>query len=172
VKKAVEYTGLTLAIILVIIAALVYLAPHLGWYVDAVVSGSMEPALKIGSMVVTQPVAPEDIEEGDIITFRPTTSATDTVTHRVIKIRQQSPLLFSTKGDANPVHDPFLITGRDIIGKVRLHLPYAGYVTEFLKTIPGFVISIIIPGCIVIIVYICAVWKVINKKKMGEVTGA
>ncbi|GAI41788.1 unnamed protein product, partial [marine sediment metagenome] len=47
-KKAAEYLGLTVAILLILVAAFTYVGPHFGWRVDAVLSGSMEPQLQTG----------------------------------------------------------------------------------------------------------------------------
>jgi len=68
-KKVAKNLGITLIILLMAAAAFTFLAPRFGWSVDAVFSGSMEPELKVGSVVVTRPVAPEEIRAGDIITF-------------------------------------------------------------------------------------------------------
>lgn len=67
-KKVIQYCGLGVIILLMTAAALTFLAPHLGWSVDTVFSGSMEPKLKVGSVVITRPAEPQDIRVGDIWT--------------------------------------------------------------------------------------------------------
>ena len=153
-KKAAEYLGFAMLTLLMAAAVFVYLSPHLGWRVDAVISGSMEPRLKVGSLVVVRPVEPETIVVGDIITFRTTTLGENSITHRVIVIGHNSPLHFRTKGDANNNLDPFTVPAQNLLGKVCLHIPYLGYFTEFLKTPVGFVGAIVIPGIITIALYI------------------
>ena len=100
-KKVAEYLCFTIVILLMMAAVFVYLGPHIGWRVDAVLSGSMEPEVKTGSLVVTRSVDAEDIEVGDIITFYPNAAEENMVTHRVIGIGHSSSLYFETKGDAN-----------------------------------------------------------------------
>jgi signal peptidase len=129
----------------------------------------MEPCLKVGSLVVTRPVNPEAIMVGDIITFKPTTIGEATITHRVIDINRNSPLSFITKGDANSRHDPFTVPARNVVGKICFHVPYAGYVTEFLKTPWGFLLGLAIPALIVIAMYVRSIRQVLSKKKVDEV---
>ena len=131
-------------------AVFTYLAPHLGWRVDAVLSGSMEPRLKVGSLVVTRPVEPEAIALGDIIIFRRTTVGENLICHRVIGIEESSPLYFKTKGDANDDPDPFIVPAQNVVGKIYLHVPFLGYGTQFLKTPFGFLLALLIPGLIII----------------------
>ena len=162
-KKAAEYLGYTIVVLLMAAAVFTYLAPHFGWRVDAVVSGSMEPRLKVGSLVVVRPVEPETIVMGDTITFRLTGVDETVVTHRVIGIRHSSPLYFETKGDANDSPDPFTVPARNLVGKVCLRVPFLGYFTEFLKTPYGFMFAVVVPGFIIITVYAINLWRAITK---------
>ena len=167
-KKAAEYLGFSIVVLLMAGAVFIYLAPHIGWGVDAVLSGSMEPQLKVGSLVVTRPVEPETIVVGDIITFRPTTVDEDLITHRVIGIGQDSPLYFQTKGDANDKPDPFTVPARNLVGKICLHVPSVGYITEFLKTPVGFLFGMVIPGSILIALYIISLWRALTRDGKGK----
>lgn len=162
-KKAAEYLAYIIVILLMAAAVSIYLAPHFDWRVDAVVSGSMEPQLKIGSIVVVRPVEPETIVVGDTITFHLTGVEGTVVTHRVIGIRHNSPIYFETKGDANKKPDPFIVPARDLVGKVYFHIPSLGHFTEFLKTPYGFMFAVVVPGVITTIVYVINVWQAITK---------
>lgn len=167
-KKAIEYISLTIAIIIMIAATLTYLAPHFGWRVDAVCSGSMEPAMKVGTLAVTRPIDPHDIEVGDIITFDPkgVTLSEFLVSHRVIEVRENSPLYFKTKGDANDNADPFIVPAANVVGKIDFHTPYLGYVTQFLRTPAGFLLALVIPGLLMITMYAISVQKMLRDKKL------
>ena len=172
-KKATCYSGLIILILLMVAAVGTYLAPHFGWRVDAVISGSMEPELKIGSLVVARPIEPESIVPGDIITFYLQGTSDTAVTHRVINVKHNSPLNFETRGDANEQPDPFIVPARDLLGKICLHVPYLDYVTEFLKTPYGYILGLAIPTAIVIAVYIRSVYVVISNgiaKKTSELS--
>jgi len=167
-KKAIEYLCFALVFLLMLAAVLTYLAPHYNWRVDAVASGSMEPYLKVGSLVVTRPVSPEEIAVGDIITFEPASGET-MITHRVISVEEGSLLHFITKGDANGKPDPVTVPAQNVAGKICFHLPFMGYVTEFLKTPWGFVLSLIIPAVIIIAMYIWSIWQTLGKRKTASV---
>lgn len=160
-KKVAGNIGFALIILLMATAALIYLAPHLGWRVDAVLSGSMEPQLKTGALVITRPIESEAIAVGDIITFRPTAVGENLISHRVIDVEQNSPLNFKTKGDANEDPDPFSVPARNVVGKISFHVPFLGYAAQFLKTPLGFLFALGIPGVIITAMYIMNIRRVL-----------
>ena len=121
-KKAAGNIGLALAILLMVAAALTYLAPHLGWQINAVLSGSMEPQLKVGGLVITRPIEPEAIAVGDIIIYRPIAAGENLISHRVVSMQRNSPLCFQTKGDANDDPDPLLVPAQNVVGRFKSKL--------------------------------------------------
>jgi signal peptidase I len=164
-KKVALFTGYTLIFLFICIAVFVYMAPHLGWRIDAVNSGSMEPELRVGSVVIIKPVDPETIVVGDIITYRIPSIDNTMVTHRVIEIKQSTSLYFQTRGDANLKADPFIVSGSDLIGKLWVNIKGLGPFIEFLKTIYGFVLTVILPGIVLLSLYALSVWREISQKK-------
>ena len=170
-KKTAEYLGIVLVMLLMAVAVFTYLAPHIGWSVDAVLSGSMEPRLKVGSLVVTCPVEPETIVVGDIITFRPVSVGENMITHRVIGIGRGSSLYFETKGDATDRPDPFTVPAQNLIGKICFHAPYWGYFTEFLKTPFGFLFGVVIPGIVIITMYVGSLLRALGERSKEESDG-
>ncbi len=171
-KKTFECIGFIIALIIIVAAVLTYLAPHFGWRVDAVLSGSMEPELKVGSLVITCPAEPEDIEVGDIITFHQATVTNGMASHRVIGISKNSPIYFQTKGDANDRPDPTMVPGSNLVGKICLHIPMMGYFTEFLKTPAGFIFGVVIPGLIITSLYIINVLRALREDRRPGQGGA
>ena len=167
-RKAVEYVGLTIATLLMVAAVFTYVGPHFGCRVDAVLSGSMEPQLKTGSLIVTHSVEPEAIVVGDIITFHPRNANENLITHRVIGIGHSSSLYFETKGDANEGPDPFTVPARNLVGKVSFNAPYWGYATEFLKTPLGFLFAVVIPGAILLALYIINLWRALTSRNSKQ----
>jgi signal peptidase I len=81
-----------------------------------VVSGSMQPTLPLGSLVLVVPRDADAVRIGDVITFSPPGDDTRTVTHRVVDVQGSgTELSVHTRGDANPVADPWTLhfpTGR------------------------------------------------------------
>ena len=104
-------------------------APMIFGYKPLVVlSGSMEPNIKTGSVIYYHKVNKEDLKVGDIITFK-TDTKKEYVSHRINAIDGDS---YETKGDANNAVDPLKITYEDIIGKdLNINIPYAGYYIDF-----------------------------------------
>ena len=125
--------GLGTALIL-----LVLLPRLMGWVPLTVLSGSMEPAIPIGSQVVVERVQTEaelaEIEIGDVISFMPQPNDRTVVTHRVVaqSVKLGGGIMLTTRGDANEVNDPELIGVQQIRGVSKYHIPYAGYVASFL----------------------------------------
>lgn len=112
-------------------------------------SGSMEPAIKMGSIVIIKPI--EDYKINDIITFGPNTKTKPSITHRIydIKVVGDQPV-YITKGDINNAPDQKEITGKEIIGKVLFSVPYIGYAVDTAKKPWGFAAIIIVPALLII----------------------
>ena len=104
-----------------------------------ILTGSMEPTIPTGSLVITKSVDTKDIKVNDIITFGEGNSVT---THRVESINKGNNLEFITKGDANEVIDPRPIEENEIFGKVILHIIGLGYVIGFIQK--NIILSIVI----------------------------
>lgn len=149
--RSLNTAGVVLASFLTLASFSIYLAPHLGWRVDGLRSGSMAPQLNTGDMVVTCPVVPEAVEVGDIIVFRSVDKRANLLSHRVVSIERNSPLSFRTKGDANKTPDPFVVPAENLVGKLAFHAPLLGYAVLFLKTTSGLLVSLVIPGVIVLV---------------------
>lgn len=92
---------------------------------SVVLSGSMEPELSMGDLIV---VFEEDtFEVGDVIVFQ---SGRTAVVHRIISIDGEELL---TQGDANNIHDePIKLS--QVKGKVAFSIPLIGYLVNIIKT--------------------------------------
>jgi len=167
-KKAVGIFGLAVIILLMAAAVLTFLAPHFGWRVDTVFSGSMEPELKVGGVVVTRPVEAEDIKVGDIITFHSPLNE-ELISHRVIAVGDEASLHFQTKGDVNEDADPFVVPAQNVVGKVCLHIPYFGYVTQFVKTPLGLLLTLCLPGLVIIAMEMRNIWRALNAEQAEKI---
>lgn len=106
-----------------------------------VVSGSMCPALPVGSAVYIQEKNPEEIEEGEIITFTTEEGGT-VITHRVVE-NNKGQQVFITKGDANDNIDISPVKWKNLCGKVVLCIPFAGYLLKFLGSWNGKITAIL-----------------------------
>jgi signal peptidase len=112
-------------------------------------SGSMEPAIKTGSVVFVK--SENNYQKGIIITYRKAGSLKETITHRIVGIQtKDSTIYFQTKGDANNAPDSQFVPKDWVVGKVLFGIPYIGYPIAFVRTLPGLIILIIIPATIII----------------------
>jgi len=75
-----------------------------------IVTGSMQKTIPVGSLVVDRTVDPGALRIGDVISFEKPLGAHGIDTHRIVAIRQdRGRRLFQTKGDSNPIVDPWVI---------------------------------------------------------------
>lgn len=115
----------------------------------SVQSGSMEPTIKTGSLIVVKPII--KYEKGDIITVSNPLDNKKSMTHRIVgKIEKNNTIFYTTKGDANNAVDSNTVAGKDIVGKVIFIFPWLGYFIAFSKTLTGLVVLVIVPSIIII----------------------
>lgn len=96
-----------------------------------IVSGSMEPELEIGDMIVVKNIDTSELEVGDIISFRQGQSI---VTHRISRIiENDGEIEFVTKGDNNNAEDSGTISEDLVEGKVVSVIPIIGKVSVLLQ---------------------------------------
>ena len=146
-----EALATVLLVMAILVSVGIFVGPKVGWQVDAVYGGSMEPAIKLGSLAVIRPVEPATVSEGDIITFSPPNDTSITVTHRVTQVIDgESGLMFRTKGDANEEPDAYTVPAENVVGRVWISVPYAGYFTDFVRSTLGLGLLIGIPAAIII----------------------
>lgn len=119
--------------------------------VFSVMSGSMEPSIRLGSMVFVRPQP--QYYENDIITFADRNDPKRTTTHRIVRISEEPDLgytSFVTKGDANEDNDAGFVRDDRVLGKVFLKIPSLGYLVAFAKTQMGFTFMVVMPATILI----------------------
>jgi signal peptidase I len=125
-----------------------------------VMSGSMEPKLKVGSLIFVKPAA--DYNVGDIISFK---SGKNTVTHRLVEKKESDgQVTYLTKGDANNDVDPEATSKTNVVGKTFFNLPYVGYPIGYARTRTGFILLVIIPSTIIIYEELYKIKAEISKK--------
>lgn len=98
-----------------------------------ILSGSMEPYISPGDMVIIQKTNASDVNVGDIIEYK---LPNFNVVHRVISITYNNgDRFFITKGDANQNPDKAPVSSNQIIGKYIFNIPFVGYPTYLIKNI-------------------------------------
>ena len=147
-KKAILNTSVFLLVAIVVVFFLLYIC---GFHPYITKSGSMEPAIRTGSVcIVDTNVEFGSIVKGDIIAFDTPTG--NHVTHRAISITDEA---IETKGDVNDVSDGFTTTKENYIGKTVFSIPYLGYVISYLQQPVGKrIILAVILSLIISIIYV------------------
>ena len=155
-------------IVLVALLLIFSVLPITGNYkVMTVISGSMQPAIKQGSVVIVKPA--QDYKIGDVITFGPYNKTKAPTTHRIydIKVEGGQPV-YITKGDVNNAPDARELQKKDILGKVLFSAPYVGYAVDFAKKPMGFALIIIVPAAIIIFDEIKKIIYEVKKKNKNK----
>ncbi len=132
----------TVSIILgLIVAALafVFISPDYDLYI--VRSGSMEPAINVGDVVIAGPSgAVSGINPGVIVTYE---LGKNLITHRVLSIDSNTLII---KGDASEDPDPLPVKLSQVKGRYLFKIPYVGYLSSFVRTRLGWFLAIILPA--------------------------
>lgn len=174
--KVLRYMGNTLVILMIALLVVVIVVfgislktgeqPSLFNYKMFIVqSNSMSPEFETGSLLFVS----MDIEEltiGDIITYKKEESKVST-THRIVDIVDDGARLYITRGDANNIDDPLPVVKEDIIGRVSLSIPLAGYVFGFIQSRSGVLLFGLIPSIIIIFIIIKEIMKELDREKIS-----
>ena len=123
-----------------------------GYSLFRVETGSMEPTIPTGALLICEKEQIEDIKLNDIICYRSQTQQMlgQVITHRVVKKNQTTDGVWfmETRGDANAVSDAYYVTAGNLIGKV---VWYSGQTNVFANIISfisqktGFFSCIVLP---------------------------
>ena len=143
--KKIWNTATTVLVALAVLLAVALAGVRLvGLQPYAVLSGSMEPAYHVGSLIYVKSVDYTELEAGDAITFMLSEDAI--ATHRIVEVvpdeEDSTVLRFRTKGDANEDTDGTLVHYKNVIGKPVFTTPLLGYVANFIQNPPGTYIAI------------------------------
>lgn len=127
-----------------------------GFSLFRVVTGSMEPTLPVGTLLVCQQTDIEAINEGDIICFRSRDTVTmgKIITHRVTAVLKsgEGDLLLETRGDANLSADAQFVTRNNLIGRVNSYAEDGSMMTSVVNLLTdkvGFMTLIMFPTLVI-----------------------
>lgn len=123
-----------------------------------VVTGSMEPTMPVGTIILCKQTPIEQIQQGDIVCYRATDAARDgkIITHRVVEIHKNASgeLELETKGDANVSSDSSYVCEENLIGKVTWFSGEDNVLNQVLSFLSG---KLGFLGCVAIpILLICS----------------
>ena len=158
-----------------------------------VLSGSMEPAYHVGSLIYVKETKPEKIEVGDAITYVVNEDLLVS-THRVVDIdvfytttkavldENEQPVLdengdpmyeeveleepsyyFTTKGDANDAVDGTPVYYKNVLGVPVFSIPLLGFLSSWLQTRQGMIMGISIALVIIILTFLPDLLKMVDE---------
>jgi signal peptidase len=163
-KRRIAHAVGLLVLLVVVVPFVVYAFPSAvgADHSFVVLSGSMEPEIAPGDVVIVDERSTEAIEEGDIITFV-RGEGDKPVTHRVVGIEERGDTtVFTTKGDANEDVDAQPIPAGNVIGEVSVTIPYIGHVIQFAQRPIGFVVLVLLP---LGLLGLSEVWTIVRKQR-------
>lgn len=174
-RTAVRYASVV-GLIVVVVPFVIFAVPQVVGAQQSyvVLSSSMSPTIHAGDVVVVDGVSPEDVGEGDVITFEPPADHqidANLVTHRVVEVVERDDgRYFRTKGDANEEPDQALVPGGNVVGTVQFHIPYIGYVIQFASSDRGILLFVVVPAALLVVNEVWTLWKAASADSSEEST--
>jgi signal peptidase I len=125
-----------------------------------VMSGSMEPAISTGDVVLTKLIAPAAARVGDVVTYKEPDAPGRLITHRIRSIRVQGrSYAFVTKGDANDGVERWKVAANGKIARVTHHAPQLGYVLAHLRDPAKRLWILVIPAVLLGLFELVRIWR-------------
>jgi signal peptidase I len=125
-----------------------------------VMSGSMEPTIGTGDVVVARQTSPMDVRVGDIVTFRDPLNHDRLITHRVREMHVKGDdVVFTTRGDANTGEEHWAVPKTGTIGRVAYHVPRLGYFMVWFHSTFGLLLLIVLPTLLLGISELWRLWR-------------
>ncbi|MFS0821605.1 signal peptidase I [Bacillus sp. 1P02SD] len=174
-KKTIRWSGNVLFALLVLLSILTLVSIFqlknqvgqvptiLGFKIMTVMTGSMEPELQPGDMIIVREKKPGELRVKDVITYQ--LNEQTLVTHRIVDLEEKNgETFFQTKGDANNVVDDGLVSHDQIVGVLVFTIPKFGQLAQALQTPTG---MILLSLFILLIITIGMIKKMLNIQR-GE----
>lgn len=131
VKRVAKWAGISVVVV-VIVGYMALMSGLFRYHFLAIGSGSMEPNISRGDMVLVEKSKDYDrMKEGDILVYR---YSNVVMVHRIMEIKDDGEkYVFRTKGDANGGMDAWQVEQGDIIGIARGKIAMFGFPTLWLN---------------------------------------
>ena len=146
-----------------LLGALMVLPALAGYQRYVIVSGSMTGTYDRGSVVFDRVVPTAQLKTGDVITYQPPASSgvDHLITHRIHAIAVHDGVrVYRTKGDANPVADPWTFTlPNPSQAVVRFHVPFAGFPIAALSDRRLRMLVVGLPALLIAVSSLASLWR-------------
>lgn len=88
-----------------------------------ITSGSMDPAIRAGDIVLATPTPHDELETGTVVAFRDPSRGGALVTHRIVDVTADG---YVTQGDASQAPDVTAVPRDAVVGVGRVLVPFIG----------------------------------------------
>lgn len=106
---------------------IIFIPKLFGYNPLVVISGSMEPTLKVGGLLYYEEIDINDFKEKDILVYE---LKDHIISHRVVEHLDNG---FITKGDANDSYDSSIVSDNQVLGRgTNWSIPFLGYYADFI----------------------------------------
>lgn len=124
---------------------------------------SMYPVLNPGDLIISTGFEPEELREGDIITYWTVINGERVLnTHTIVDIYDGgNHLIFATKGENNAVADALTVHESEVVGLYKFRIPGVGKIFDFLQTSMGFGLIVVLPVFLFFIYHLVQFFKVL-----------
>jgi signal peptidase len=143
-------------------------ASLLGYQSFKVLSGSMEPAIQTGDLVIDEQISPPASRVGDVITFREPGSRR-LITHRLVGMRiEHGWAQMRTRGDANNTPERWSIPADGQIGRVGYRIPKLGYLAARVDGRTMQLLLVVLPALLLGISELTRIWRPRSRPRHGH----
>lgn len=124
--------------VLALIGAISVVPAAMGWVPLTVLTGSMEPGIPPGSLIVVDSLSQEEASQlqiGQVATYLPEADSDVLITHRVVGMQSGTDgyVVYQFQGDANDAPDPGWVQPKQVRGALRYHMPFVGHLLVILN---------------------------------------
>lgn len=142
------------------IVAAIALPLALGQRPYTVLTGSMEPAIGAGDIIVVERISPSEASSGEVVTFSDPAKSGRLITHRVRSSRRRGGQIdFVTKGDANNTVERWRVPADGVISRVRYRVPEVGRLALLTRSREGLVLVVLLPLLLLAIHEVAGIWR-------------
>lgn len=136
-----------------------------GYRMFVVLSDSMSATdFNAGDLIFVKSTDPKTLQEGDIISYvsEDPVNYGVTVTHKIRRatVDEEGNPGFITYGTTTGVDDPIVVGWSKVLGQYQMRLPGVGAAFSFLKTVPGYLLFVLLPFMVLII------WRILKCIKL------
>lgn len=151
-----------LAVAAVSLLALVAAGPRLGLYrIETVLSGSMQPTLDPGDLIVVTPEPASSVKVGQVITYQIPIGDHHVESHRIVRVISggRRPVIV-TKGDNNAIADPWRARlTSSTAWRERFDIPHAGWIVIWLRQPLAQRLTVLVLPCLLAAWWLLRIWR-------------